>query len=213
MRPRIWTVTHVYTYVSTYVYPRMLFLSGTPRSLPPRFHGSMARTLRSDLLRRSTPLRTASRSLRPRPRRSSPLPVSTSSLLRVIQCLASLGSFVLSFVRSCYSLRRESSPVFRRLQCATAPLFSSPLSVPIRFLSLFRSRPHPRQDTRALLSFPRLRPFPFPTRRVSTVNRYFRSGAFRLSTAASLSYTSDGYVASLSSYFVLFSNSPAQDVS
>lgn len=165
-----------------------------PARLTPSFHGSMARCLDcsvpiySDALLRSVqpPIPFV-----PRPSAPSahlhPVSTSSSSLLRVIQCLASLGSFVLSFVRSCYSCREQ--PVFRRLQCAIAPLFSSPLSVPIRFLSLFRSRPHPRQDTRALLSFPRLRPFPFPIRRVSTVNRYFRSGAFQLSIVVPLSFS------------------------
>lgn len=55
-----------------------------------------------------------------------------SSSLRV-RCFASLGSFVRSFVRSCYSCREHPDAAFRRLQCATAPLFLS------LYLTLFHS--------------------------------------------------------------------------
>lgn len=179
--------TYVYTYVLTYVCVLcMLFLSGTPRGLPPRSTGQWLAGSTAPL--RSTPaLYSALRSL--------PFPSSFASHSLIFTRCPPLLSYMLynasphlirlffpSFVRVTLAV---SSPAFRRLQCATAPLFSSPLSVPIRFLSLFRSRPHPRQDTRALLSFPRLRPFPVPIRRVSTVNRYFRSNAFRLSIAVS----------------------------
>lgn len=184
-----------------------------PARLTPSFHGSMARCLDC-----SVPIYSASYSLpfpsslaRPPPplisTRCPPLRLLFYVLYNALPHLVRL--FFPSFVRVTLA---ESNPVFRRLQCATAPLFSSPLSVPIRFLSLFRSRPHPRWDTRALLSFPRLRPFPFPIRRVSTVNRYFRSGAFRLSIVISrpppLSNILSGYVASLSLFLVLFSNNP-----
>lgn len=178
----------------TYVHIRMCTLHALlvqyPALLTPSFHGSMARCLEcSAPISRAifrfvqSPVPFVPRS----PVLSSHLhPVSTSSLLFYVLYNASphlIRLFFPSFVRVTLA---ESSPAFRRLQCATAPLFSSPLSVPIRFLSLFRSRPHPRQDTRALLSFPRFCPFPFPIRRVSTVNRYFRSDAFRLSIVVSL---------------------------
>lgn len=164
-----------------------------PARLIPSFHGSMARCLDCSvpiysgaLLRFVRPPLFLSFLARPSPplisTRCPPLRLLSYVLYNALPHLVRL--FFPSFVRVTLA---ESSPAFRRLQCATAPLFSSPLSIPIRFLSLFRSRPHPRQDTRTLLSFPRLRPFPVPIRHVSTVNRYFRSDAFRLSIAVPLS--------------------------
>jgi len=191
IRTRIWTLhTYTCTYVSTYVYSACSScpVPRTAYPLVPRVNGSLPRLLCSDLLRRSTLLRTPLSPLfpsflaRPPPplisTRCPPLRLLSYVLYNALLHLVRL--FFPSFVRVTLA---ESSPAFRRLQCATAPLFSSPLSIPIRFLSLFRSRPYPRQDTRALLSFPRLRPFPVPIRHVSTVNRYFRSDAFRLSIA------------------------------
>lgn len=61
---------------------------------------------------------------------SSLCPPSSSIRAR---CFASLGSFVRSFVRSCYSCREHPGAAFRRLQCATASLFLS------LYLTLFHS--------------------------------------------------------------------------
>lgn len=151
------------TYVSTYVHA---LLVRYPARLTPSFHGSMARCLDC-----STPIYSASYSLlfpsslaRPPPpsisARCPPLRLLSYVLYNASPHLVRL--FFPSFVRVTLA---ESSPAFRRLQCATAPLFSSPLSVPIRFLSLFRSRPH--QDTRALSSLFR-----------GSVPSPFQSGAF-----------------------------------
>jgi len=185
--------TYAYTYVRKSVCVScMLFLSSTPHGLSPRSTGQWLAASTAPF--RSTPaLYSASYSppsvpLPARPLLSSPLECPPLRLLSYMLYNASPHSvrlFFPSFVRVTLA---EGSPAFRRLQCATAPLFSSSLSVPIRFLSLFRSRPHSRQDTRALLSFP-LRPFLVPIRHVSSVNRYFRSDAFRLSIVVPLSYT------------------------
>lgn len=195
--------TYVYTYVRkcTYVYSACSSCP-VPRAaypLVPRVNGSLARLLRSDLLRRSTPLRTASRSLRPSPAHPHPLIFIQCPPLRLLSYMLHNASphlvrlFFPSFVR--VTLVESKPGVSETSMRDSSSFLVSSLSVPIRFLSLFRSRPHSRQDTRALLSFPRLRPFPVPIRRVSTVNRYFRSNAFRLSIANPLSYTFSRHVA------------------
>lgn len=196
----------------------MLFLSSTPHGLPPRSTGQWLAASTAPL--RSTPaLYSASYSL-PFPPSLDPSLLPSPArcpLLRLLFYVLYNASphlvrlFFPSFVRVTLAeaARRGVSETLMR---DSSSFLVSSLRLPIRFLSLFRSRPHPRQDTRALLSFPRLRPFPFSIRRVSTVNRYFRSDAFRLSIVVPLSHTLSGCVAPLSSSLVLFSTSLTQDV-
>lgn len=109
-------------------YPARLILS---------FHGSMARCLDC-----SVPIYSASYSPSVPfvPRQPAPsshlhsVSTSSSSLLRVIQCLASLGSFVLSFVRSCYSCPRAARRFgdFNARQLLFSRLLSPSLSVSFR---------------------------------------------------------------------------------
>lgn len=119
----------------------MLFLSGTPRGLPPRSTGQWLAGSTAPL--RSTPaLYSASYSLPfpssfarpPPPSHLHPVSTSSSSLLRVTQCLASLDSFVLSFVRSCYSCREQARRFgdFNARQLLFSRLLSPSLSVSFR---------------------------------------------------------------------------------
>jgi len=149
-----------------------------PVRLTPSFHGSMARCLGFAPIYSgfSTPLRSVSRPFAPScpslPSSSPPCPFFVLCPLRKTICLTSL---VRSFVRSCYSWPRAP----RRFGDFNArQLLFSRLPLRPRFLSLFRSRPHPLAPL-----FSAARPFPVPIRRVSTVNRYFRSDAFPLSIA------------------------------
>lgn len=130
--------TYVYTYVRKYVCVLcMLFLSGTPHGLSSRSTGQWLAA--STALFRSTPLRTAP-PVPFVPRQPAPsshlrsVSTSSSSLLRVIQCLASLGSFVLSFVRSCYSCPRAARRFgdFNARQLLFSRLLSPSLSVSFR---------------------------------------------------------------------------------
>jgi len=134
--------TYVYVYVCKYVCVLcMLFLSGTPHGLSSRSTGQWLAA--STALFRSTPaLYSASyTSLPPVPfvsRQAAPsshlhsVSTSSSSLLRVIQCLASLGSFVLSFVRSCYSCREQPGVSETSMRDSSSFLVSSlhPYSFP-----------------------------------------------------------------------------------
>lgn len=177
----------------------MLFLyPHTAYPLVPRVNGSLPR-LCSDLLRRSTPLRTTSRKFPlagPLPHLRRCPPSSSLSLhvynasphsARSIRSFARffVRPFVRSFVRSCYS-RREHPGVSETSMRATAPLFSS-LSVSLFPFALPYPPPthspgHPRAP---LFSAARV-PSPSQSGRVSTVNRYFRSDAFRLSISRPL---------------------------
>lgn len=147
IRAYIWMVhTCTRTYVSTYVYSACSScpVPRTAYPLVPWVNGSLPRLLRSDLLRRSTPLRTASRSLRSSPAPSSHLhsvSTSSSSLLRVIQCLASLGSFVLSFVRSCYSCREQPGVSETSMRDSSSFLVSSLRPYPFPFALPFPPPP------------------------------------------------------------------------
>lgn len=163
----------------------MLFLSGTPHGLPPRSTGQWLAASTARL--RSTPLRTASCSLRlslAHPLFSSPLGVHLFVFSLMCYTMPRLTWFVCSFLRSFVLLLPRAARRFGDFN-ARQLLFSRLLS-PSLSVSFRSSVPAPTraQDTRALLSFPRLRPFPVPIRRVSTVNRYFRSDAFRLSIGA-----------------------------
>lgn len=114
----------------------------------------------------------------------SPSPSACPPFLRV-QCFTSLRSFVLLLPRAPRRGVSETS-----MRDSSSFLISLSHSLPLSFSpSLFPFTlpfpPPPRRDTRALLSFPRLVPSSFPIRRVSTVNRYFRSDAFRLSITVS----------------------------
>jgi len=132
--------TYVYTYVRKYVCVScMLFLSSTPHGLSPRSTGQWLAASTAPF--RSTPaLYSASYSSPPRSLASSPPPhvstrvsTSSSSLLHVIQCLASLGSFVLSFVRSCYSCRGQPGVSETSMRDSSSFLVSSLRSYPFPF--------------------------------------------------------------------------------
>lgn len=121
--------TYVYTYVSTY---SACSSCPVPRTAyPPRSTGQWLAASTAPF--RSTPLRTASRSLRPSPLAPPPPPLISTrcpSLRLLFYVLYNalphlVRLFFPSFVRVTLA---ESSPVFRRLQCATAPLFSRLLS-------------------------------------------------------------------------------------
>lgn len=107
----------------------MLFLSGTRTRLTPSFHGSMARCLGFAPIYSGALLRFVQPPVSPCPlRRSFPhlrwCPPSSSLSTCTILCLTrSVRSFVPSFVRVTLA---ESTPAFRRLQCARQLLFSRP---------------------------------------------------------------------------------------
>lgn len=129
----------------------------TAYPLVPRVNGSLPR-LCSDLLRRSTPLRTTSRfPLSPSVVPSLILrwcpPSSSLSTCTMLRLTRSVRSFVPSFVRVTLA---ESTPAFRRLQCARQLLFSRPS--PSLFPFALPYPPPPATGTPAppLLSFPRL---------------------------------------------------------
>lgn len=165
----------------------MLLLSGTRTRLTPSFYGSMARLprFRSDLLRCSLPCPSPIISSFP-PRVHLHLPSAHGASPRLVRL------FVPSFVRVTLA---ESTPARRFGDFNARQLLFSYLSISLSFTPLsfppplfpftLPFPPPPRRDTRALLSFPRLVPSSFPIRRVSTVNRYFRSDAFRLSIRSS----------------------------
>lgn len=191
------------TYVRVYVLC-MVFLSSTPHGLPPRSHGSMARCLDCSapiysgaLLRFVQP----PRSLRPS-LVSAPLSPSTqlhtvsTSFVFSFTCyvMPRLTWFVCSFLRSFVLLLPRAARRFGDFN-ARQLLFSRLLSPSLSgsFRSSVPAPTRARIPARSSL-FRGSVPFPFPIRRVSTVNRYFRSDAFRLSIVIPLSCTFNGYV-------------------
>jgi len=140
--------------VAPYVCSLHALLARSAYPLVPRVNGSLPR-LCSDLLRilysASFGLPSLFAPSCPSSLLSSspPCPFFVFCLLRTTICLT-------SFVRSFVLLLAESIPAFRRLQCAIAPLFSSPSPSPFPFAlpfpppparsSLFRGSSLPRSN-------------------------------------------------------------------
>lgn len=175
----------------TYVYHAYALLARHPHTaypLVPRVNGSLVSvSLRSTPVQPPVPFADQF-ALSP-----SPSGVSTFSPRTMLH----LTSFVCSFLRS-FVLLLPRAPWCgvseTSMRDSSSFLISLSHSLPLSFSpSLFPFTlpfpPPPRRDTRALLSFPRLVPSSFPIRRVSTVNRYFRSDAFRLSITVSLFFS------------------------
>lgn len=166
------------------MYPACSSCPVPAHGLPPRSTGQW---LAASALLRSTPaLYSASYNL-PFPLVPSVVPslISAGVHLRLlslrVQCFASLGPFVRSFRRSFVLLLPRAPRRFGDFNARDSSSFLVPLR--LCFLSLFRTRPHPHRDTRAsapLFSAALVPPSPSQSGRVSTVNRYFRSDAFRL---------------------------------
>lgn len=181
-----------------------------PSRLTPSFHGSMARCLDcSDLLRRSTPLRTASRSLRPSPVRpllSSPLGVHLFVFSFTCYTMPCLTWFVCSFLRSFVLLLPRAARCFGDFN-ARQLLFSRLLS-PSLSVSFRSSVPAPtrvRIPARSSL-FRGSVPSPFQSGAFPRLTGIFGAAPFGIdsSSSLSLSNTLSGYVASLSSVIVFF---------
>lgn len=135
VRTYAWTVhTCTRTYVSVRMCTLHALLVRYPARLTPSFHGSMARWLDCSapiysgaLLRFVQPPVPFVLRL-PTPTLSSSSSVHLFVFSLTCYTMPRLTWFVCSFLRSFVLLLSRASPAFRRLQCATAPLFSSPLS-------------------------------------------------------------------------------------
>lgn len=154
----------------------MLFLPGA--RLTPSFHGSMARCSAALLRSTTRAFYSAPCGLPPAPLpliavcppSSSPLCVQYASFVRLF----------VPFVRSCYSRREHPGVSETSMRDSSSFLVSLRLSVSFRSSVPAPTAPgHPRAPL-----FSAARPFHrSDPARVSTVNRYFRSDAFRLSIA------------------------------
>lgn len=193
------------TYVYTYV--RMCTLHGLlvqyPARLTSSFHGSMARCLDCSapiysgaLLRFVQPPRSLRPSLvrSPLPLLSAPHGVHLFVFSFTCYIIPRLTWFVCSFLRSFVLLLPRAARRFGDFN-ARQLLFSRLLSPSLSgsFRSSVPAPTRARIPARSSL-FRGSVPFPFLIRRVSTVNRYFRSDAFRLSIVIPLSCTFNGYV-------------------
>lgn len=185
----------------THTYVRMCTLHGLlvqyPARLTPSFHGSMARCLDCSapiysgaLLRFVQPPRFPSSLVR----RPPPLPLSAPHGVHLFvfsftcYIMPRLTWFVCSFLRSFVLLSPRAARRFGDFN-ARQLLFSRLLSPSLS--GSFRSSVPAPTRARILARSSLFRgsvPSPFPIRRVSTVNRYFRSDAFRLSTVIPLSW-------------------------
>jgi len=137
----------------TYIHIRMCTLPALlvqyPALLTPSFHGSMARCLECSAPISGAILRFVQSPVPFVPRSPvlsshlHPVSTSSSSLLRVIQCFASLDSFVLSFVHSCYSCREQPGVSETSMRDSSSFLVSSLRPYPFPFALPFPPPPAP----------------------------------------------------------------------